>query len=122
AYNGSYPDLITMLTAVLFDFIDHRTGDRRGLILFGDPAFLQTPQTRDLKPVTKLLTDGQLGLGGRATAIGDALGFSVKRYASKEDSNRIVVLLTDGQKTAGNQSTDDALLLAREDGFKVYTK
>jgi Ca-activated chloride channel family protein len=121
AYNGQYVDRLTMVKAVLSDFIEQRQGDRLGLILFGDTAFLQTPLTRDVKTVSKMLTEAQIGLVGRATAIGDALGLSVKRFASKKESNRIVVLLTDGQNTAGNLDPEDALLLAREEGIKVYT-
>ncbi|WP_273048970.1 VWA domain-containing protein [Pseudoalteromonas sp.] len=121
AYNGQYVDRLTMVKAVLSDFIEQRQGDRLGLILFGDTAFLQTPLTRDVKTVSKMLSEAQIGLVGRATAIGDALGLSVKRFANKDKSNRIVVLLTDGQNTAGNLNPEDALLLAREEGIKVYT-
>lgn len=121
AYNGQYVDRLTMVKAVLSDFIEQRQGDRLGLILFGDTAFLQTPLTRDVKTVSKMLSEAQIGLVGRATAIGDALGLSVKRFANKDESNRIVVLLTDGQNTAGNLNPEDALLLAREEGIKVYT-
>ncbi|TMO71165.1 IMP dehydrogenase [Pseudoalteromonas sp. S3776] len=121
AYNGQYVDRLTMVKAVLSDFIEQRQGDRLGLILFGDTAFLQTPLTRDVKTVSKMLSESQIGLVGRATAIGDALGLSVKRFANKDKSNRIVVLLTDGQNTAGNLKPEDALLLAREEGIKVYT-
>jgi len=120
AYNGQYVDRLTMVKAVLSDFIEQRQGDRLGLILFGDTAFLQTPLTRDVKTVSKMLSESQIGLVGRATAIGDALGLSVKRFANKDKSNRIVVLLTDGQNTAGNLKPEDALLLAREEGIKVY--
>ncbi|MBH0055502.1 VWA domain-containing protein [Pseudoalteromonas sp. SWXJZ94C] len=121
AYNGQYVDRLTMVKAVLSDFIEQRQGDRLGLILFGDTAFLQTPLTRDVKTVSKMLSEAQIGLVGRATAIGDALGLSVKRFANKDKSNRIVVLLTDGQNTAGNLKPEEALLLAREEGIKVYT-
>ena len=121
AYQGQYVDRLTMVKAVLSDFIEQRQGDRLGLILFGDTAFLQTPLTRDLKTVSQMLSEAQIGLVGRATAIGDALGLSVKRFASKDESNRIVVLLTDGQNTAGNLDPEEALLLAREEGIKVYT-
>ena len=120
AYNGQYVDRLTMVKAVLSDFIEQRQGDRLGLILFGDTAFLQTPLTRDVKTVSKMLSESQIGLVGRATAIGDALGLSVKRFANKDKSNRIVVLLTDGQNTAGNLKPEDALLLAREEGIKVF--
>lgn len=121
AYQGLYVDRLTMVKAVLSDFIEQRQGDRLGLILFGDTAFLQTPLTRDVKTVSQMLSEAQIGLVGRATAIGDALGLSVKRFASKDESNRIVVLLTDGQNTAGNLDPEEALLLAREEGIKVYT-
>jgi len=121
AYQGQYVDRLTMVKAVLGDFIEQRQGDRLGLILFGDTAFLQTPLTRDVKTVSQMLSEAQIGLVGRATAIGDALGLSVKRFANKDHSNRIVVLLTDGQNTAGNLEPEQALLLAREEGIKVYT-
>jgi len=121
AYQGQYVDRLTMVKAVLSDFIEQRQGDRLGLILFGDTAFLQTPLTRDVKTVSQMLSESEIGLVGRATAIGDALGLSVKRFASKDKSNRIVVLLTDGQNTAGNLDPEQALLLAREEGIKVYT-
>jgi Ca-activated chloride channel family protein len=68
-----------------------------------------------------MLTEAQIGLVGRATAIGDALGLAVKRFNQREDSNRILILLTDGQNTAGNLKPEEALILAREEGIKVYT-
>ena len=45
AFNGQYVDCLTMVKAVLTDFIEQRQGDRLGLILFGDTAFLQTSLT-----------------------------------------------------------------------------
>ncbi|MDP5212395.1 VWA domain-containing protein [Pseudoalteromonas tunicata] len=121
AYQGRYVDRLSMVKAVLKNFIEQRQGDRLGLILFGDTAFLQTPLTRDLNTVSKMLEEAQIGLVGRATAIGDALGLAVKRFSQKQDSNRILVLLTDGENTAGNLAPEEALLLAREEGIKVYT-
>ena len=121
AYQGRYVDRLSMVKAVLKNFIEQRQGDRLGLILFGDTAFLQTPLTRDLNTVSQMLDEAQIGLVGRATAIGDALGLAVKRFSQKQDSNRILVLLTDGENTAGNLAPEEALLLAREEGIKVYT-
>ncbi|MFC3034001.1 vWA domain-containing protein [Pseudoalteromonas fenneropenaei] len=121
AYQGRYVDRLSVVKAVLSDFIEKREGDRLGLILFGDTAFLQTPLTRDLNTVSKMLTEAQIGLVGKATAIGDAIGLAVKRFEQKEQSNRILILLTDGQNTAGNLQPDEALVLARDAGIKVYT-
>jgi Ca-activated chloride channel family protein len=120
-YQGQYIDRLSVVKAVLNEFITARTGDRLGLILFADTAFLQTPLTRDLTTVAKMLDEAQIGLVGQATAIGDALGLAVKRFALKDDSNRILILLTDGQNTAGNLAPDEALILAKDAGIKVYT-
>ncbi|KZN44857.1 vWA domain-containing protein [Pseudoalteromonas luteoviolacea] len=120
-YNGRYVDRLSVVKAVLSDFIEERQGDRLGLILFADTAFLQTPLTRDINTVSQMLQESQIGLVGRATAIGDALGLAVKRFNQKEESNRILILLTDGRNTAGNLEPDEALILAREEGIKVYT-
>ena len=68
-----------------------------------------------------MLEEAQIGLVGQNTAIGDALGLAVKRFAKKEDSNRILILLTDGQNTAGNLAPEEALILAKDAGIKVYT-
>ena len=39
---------------------------------------------------------------GEQTAIGDAIGLAIKRFEAREESNKVLVLLTDGQNTAGN--------------------
>ncbi len=121
AYQGQYIDRLSLVKAVLSEFITARKGDRLGLILFGDTAFLQTPLTRDVTTVSQMLVEAQIGLVGKATAIGDALGLAVKRFKLKEDSNRILILLTDGQNTSGNLDPEEALILAKEEGIKVYT-
>ncbi|PHI38957.1 IMP dehydrogenase [Pseudoalteromonas sp. GCY] len=120
-YQGRLVDRLSVVKAVVSDFIEARQGDRLGLILFGDTAFLQTPLTRDLATVSQMLSEAQIGLVGRATAIGDAIGLSVKRFGEREQSNKILILLTDGQNTAGNLQPEEALILAREEGIKIYT-
>ena len=64
---------------VVGDFVERRKGDRLGLILFGSQAYLQTPLTFDRFTVRSLLTETPLGIAGGKTAIGDAIGLSVKR-------------------------------------------
>ena len=48
-------DRLTATKAVASDFIDRREGDRIGLILFGENAYLQVPLTLDRKTVNVLL-------------------------------------------------------------------
>jgi Ca-activated chloride channel family protein len=57
---------------------------------------------------------------GERTAIGDAIALSVKRFRSKDETNRVLVLLTDGQNTAGNLTPDQALELADAFDVRIY--
>jgi Ca-activated chloride channel family protein len=112
---------LDMLKFVLNDFIERRVGDRLGLILFADTAYVQTPLTYDRDTVKQMLDEAVLGLVGEKTAIGDALGLAAKRFNEKGDSNRILILVTDGQNTAGNIQPNEALEIAKAAGVKVYT-
>ena len=119
--NGRQVDRLVMIKSVLDDFIARRVGDRLGLILFADAAYLQAPLTFDRETVRTLLNESVIGLVGEQTAIGDAIGLAVKRFQAKEDSNKVVVLLTDGQNTAGSITPEQALELAKNEGVTIYT-
>ena len=119
--NGSSVDRLTMLKEVLGDFIERRVGDRLGLILFADDAYMQTPMTFDRKTVKQMLDESVLGLVGKKTAIGDAMALAVKRFDRKKQSNRVLVLLTDGQNTAGKITPEQALELAVAKNITIYT-
>jgi Ca-activated chloride channel family protein len=64
-------DRLTATKAVASDFISRREGDRIGLILFGERAYLQVPLTLDRETVRILLMEAFIGLAGEKTAIGD---------------------------------------------------
>jgi len=119
--NGREVDRLTMIKYVAGDFIERRKGDRIGLILFGQQAYLQTPLTFDRRTVNTLLSESIIGIAGKATAIGDAIGLAVKRVRKTSDNNRILILLTDGQNTAGEIQPIKAAELAAQEGLKVYT-
>ena len=119
--NGKEVDRLTMVKHVAGDFIERRKGDRIGLILFGQQAYLQTPLSFDLKTVNTLLSESMIGIAGKATAIGDAIGLAVKRVLATTDNNRILILLTDGQNTAGEIHPLKAAELAAQEGLKIYT-
>ena len=119
--NGRVVDRLTMIKYVAGDFIERRVGDRIGLILFGQQAYLQTPLSFDRKTVKTLLMESIIGIAGKATAIGDAIGLAVKRVRKTTDNNRILILLTDGQNTAGEIQPIKAAELAAQEGLKVYT-
>ncbi|MDO7085693.1 VWA domain-containing protein [Pseudocolwellia sp. AS88] len=119
--NGRVVNRLEMLKVLLGDFIERRTGDRLGLILFADDAYMQTPMTFDRKTVKQMLDETVLGLVGQQTAIGDAIALSVKRFNEAEDSNRVLLLLTDGQNTAGKITPEEALELAVANDITIYS-
>lgn len=122
---GRQVDRLTAAKAVLADFLDHREGDRVGLLVFGQRAYVLAPPTLDLATVRQQLADSVVGLAGRETAIGDAIGLAVKRLASRSDAEtgaeHVLILLTDGVNNAGMLEPLKAAGLARDAGVRVYT-
>ena len=118
---GDVVDRLTAAKAVAADFIVRRTGDRLGLILFGQKAYIQTPLTYDRETVRTLLMESAIGLAGRETAIGDAIGLAIKRLKKQSAGSRVLILLTDGANTAGEVKPRKAAELAAEQGLKIYT-
>ena len=116
-------DRLTATKAVASDFISRREGDRIGLILFGERAYLQVPLTLDRETVKVLLLEAFIGLAGEKTAIGDAITLAVKRIHDLEEDpgEQVLVLLTDGANTAGEVPPMKAAELARQVGLRIYT-
>ena len=103
------------------EFLKRRQGDRIGLILFGENAYLQAPLTFDRKTVGKLLNESFIGLAGDSTAIGDAIGQAIKRLRENDSHQRVLILMTDGANTAGAVTPLKAAELAAAEKLKIYT-
>jgi Ca-activated chloride channel family protein len=112
---------LKVVKKVAGEFIQRRHGDRVGLVLFGSRAYLQTPLTFDTETTAILLDESEIGLAGRETAIGDAIGLAVKRLRDDAASDRVLVLLTDGANTSGEVQPLQAAEFAARDGLTVYT-
>ncbi|MDM8565743.1 VWA domain-containing protein [Candidatus Halobeggiatoa sp. HSG11] len=112
---------IDAVKLVLEPFIESRFGDRIGLILFADQAYLQAPLTLDNAAVNSLLQKSILGMAGRETAIGDAIGLAVKKLRQRPEGSRILILLTDGDNNAGTLDPLKAAQLAKQYDIRIYT-
>jgi len=119
--NRTAVNRLKVVKKVAGEFIKRRHGDRVGLILFGSRAYLQTPLTFDTETTATLLDESEIGLAGRETAIGDAIGLAVKRLRDDAASDRVLVLLTDGANTSGEVQPLQAAEFAARDGLTVYT-
>jgi len=119
--NQQVVDRLAATKLVASEFISQRTGDRVGLVLFGDQAYLQAPLTFDRETVRTLLGESAIGLAGERTAIGDAIGLALKRLQDSPEKNRVLILMTDGANTAGSVSPLEAAEMAATAGLKIYT-
>lgn len=119
--NGQSVNRLTATKVVAGDFLVRREGDRLGLILFGERAYVQAPLSFDRHTVRTLLDESVIGLAGRATAIGDAIGLAVKRLRERPADSRVLILLTDGANTAGQVAPLQAAELAAREGLRIYT-
>src|SRR6185295_17945948 len=97
-------------------------GDGIGLILFGREAYLQAPLTFDRSTVNTLLNEAVIGLAGKETAIGDAIGLAIRTLedAKVQQGRRVLVLLTDGANTAGAVEPRKAAELAAQRKVVIY--
>lgn len=120
-YQNQPIDRLQAVKLVVEDFIRNRQGDRLGLVLFGTEAYLHAPLTYDLQTVSTLLQESQIGFAGERTAIGDAIGLSVKRLRERPDNKRVLILLTDGASTAGVLTPQRAASLAAQYNVKIHT-
>jgi Ca-activated chloride channel family protein len=119
--SNQYVTRLEATKKVAGEFIERRTGDRIGLLLFGTQPYLQAPLTFDRKTVQTLLNEAAIGLAGEKTAIGDAIGLGVKRLQELPAKNKVIILLTDGANTAGTVDPEKAAAFAKEAGITIYT-
>lgn len=120
-FGGRPADRLTAAKGVLYDFIKERKGDRLGLILFADHAYVQAPLSYDLDTIAKLMSEASLGLVGTQTAIGEAVALATKQLADSKAKKKVAILLTDGRNTAGGIAPDDAIAAAKAKGVTFYT-
>lgn len=122
-YKNKMYSRLTAVKNVIDNFIDKRTSDRIGLVLFGTQAYLQAPLTYDKQSVKEILWNTDAGMAGNSTSIGDAVGVALKNLAESEGKpeNKVIILLTDGENNDGSLSLPQAIALAKEEGVKIYT-
>ncbi|RKF20452.1 VWA domain-containing protein [Alginatibacterium sediminis] len=118
--NGDPIDRLQALQVILLDFIKQREGDRLGMILFADHAYLASPLTFDLETLNQQVKEFAHGLVGDSTAIGEAIGLGVAQLLERPAEQRILILLTDGQNTSGTVLPIDAARIAAQNDVQIY--
>ncbi|MBL6989934.1 MAG: VWA domain-containing protein [Bacteriovoracaceae bacterium] len=119
--DGKRVNRLTIVKKVVTQFVKKRPADRLGLVVFGEEAYTQCPLTLDHGIVVDFLTKLEIGMAGMATAIGSAIGVSVNRIKELKAKSKIIILLTDGENTAGRILPTKAAEIAKTYGIKIYT-
>ncbi|MEE3877406.1 vWA domain-containing protein [Vibrio sp. YYF0003] len=119
--DGEFTDRLTAVKKVLSDFVAKRKGDRLGVVLFGDHAYLQTPLTADRQAVIQQINQTVIGLVGKSTAMGDGIGLGTKTFVDSNAPQRVMVLLSDGGNTAGVLDPIEAAEIAKKYNATIYT-
>ncbi len=119
--DGKIVNRLEAVKGVVEKFIQKRNGDRIGMVVFGSHAYTQLPLTRDYNTIVSILDRLKIGSAGRSTAIGDAIGISIKRLSDIPSKSNVIILLTDGQSNAGELTPEAAAAVAAEKKIKIYT-
>ncbi len=121
AATGERMDRLTAVKRVVKDFVAKRKGDRIGVVVFGEAAYPQAPLTLDHDSVLLLLNQMQIGMAGPRTAIGDAIGLTVKLMDQSPAQEKVLILLTDGNDTASAIPPEQAADIAKNHKLVIHT-
>ncbi len=115
------PNRLDAAKGVIDDFIQGRTSDRIGLVVFARDAFTQCPLTIDYSVLRNLLGEIKSGMIEDGTAIGNAIANGVNRLKDSKAKSKVMILLTDGVNNAGEVDPISAAQIAKTFNIRVYT-
>ncbi|MDQ7062460.1 MAG: VWA domain-containing protein [Sulfurimonas sp.] len=83
------------------DFIKERKDDNIGLVVFGAYSFIASPLTYDERILNAIVSQLQIGMAGKYTALYESLAQGVNLLKGSDSKSKIAILLTDGHSTEG---------------------
>lgn len=104
-------------------FINKRTNDPIGIVVFGADTLSLAPLTLDKQMLKNVIGTLQLGvINPNGTFLGTGLATAVNRLKNSQAKSKIIILLSDGEPTPHEKiDPDTALDLASSQGIKIYT-
>jgi Ca-activated chloride channel family protein len=115
------PNRIAAAKQVASEFIDGRSNDRIGLVVFSAESFTQCPLTTDYPVLKNLLLDVKNGMIADGTAIGLAIANGVNRLKDSKAKSKVMILLTDGVNNRGEIDPITAARIAATYNIRIYT-
>jgi Ca-activated chloride channel family protein len=107
---------------IVSDFVQKRKSDNMGLVVFGAYSFIASPLTYDENILARIVSQLQIGMAGKYTALYESLAQGVNLLKMSDSKSKIAILLTDGYSTEGVDKIPlkAALDMAKKEGVKVY--
>jgi Ca-activated chloride channel family protein len=116
------PNRLNAAKDVATDFVNGRFQDRIGLVVFSGDAYSRAPLTTDYELLNTYIDDINFNLiESRGTAIGSALAVATNRLRESDSKSKVIILLSDGDNTAGNIDPITAAKLAYAYNIRIYT-
>ena len=116
------PNRLESAKNVAKKFIDGRFQDRIGLVVFSGESYSRCPLTSDYALLKKYIDEINFDLiSTRGTAIGSAIAIATNRMRESKSKTKILILLSDGDNTAGNIDPKTASGIAKAYGIKIYS-
>jgi len=116
------PNRLEAAKETALNFIEGRFQDRIGIVIFSGDAYSLAPLTLDYQLLNNYIRDIDFEMiENRGTAIGSALAVGTNRMRESESKSKVLILLSDGDNTAGNIDPITAAELAHAYGIKIYT-
>ena len=116
------PNRLEAVKKTAKDFIDARSGDRMGVLVFAGESFIQCPLTIDQDVVLSLMDEIQVAEQSYdGTAIGMAIANATNRLRHSDAKSKVMILLSDGSNNAGELDPNTAADLAAKFNIKIYT-
>ncbi len=105
------------------NFISGRMQDRIGIVIFSGDAYSLSPLTTDYDLLYKFIEEDIdfKRIENRGTAIGSAIATATNRMRESDAASKVMILLSDGDNTAGNIDPITAAELAAAYSIKIYS-
>ena len=116
------PNRLEAAKKVAEEFIEGRFQDRIGMVIFSGDAYSLSPLTTDYDLLKSYIKDIEFDMiENRGTAIGSALAVATNRMRESDSKTKVLILLSDGDNTAGNIDPITAAKLATAYDIKMYS-
>ncbi len=115
------PNRFEAAKEVAVKFVNQRSNDNMGLVVFAGESLSLMPLTYDRSALINAIQNVEMGDLVDGTAIGDGLSSAINRLVSGKAKSKSIILLTDGANNAGQVAPMTAAQIAKSKGIKVYT-